>query len=134
MHYLYQGLDGAFFMLHSALMVFLMTGWAWRRMRRWHMLSVALVWFSWFGLGAWYGWGFCPCTEWHWRVRMALGKTDMPASYVKFLVDSLTGWDVPALWVDGVVLVSFLGATLLCIVLSWRDWRRRKAVAVRPED
>ena len=32
------------------------------------------------GLGAVYGWGYCPCTDWHWDVKRRLGETGLPRS------------------------------------------------------
>jgi hypothetical protein len=66
--------------------------------------------FSWTVLGIWYGFGFCPCTEWHWQVRAKLGHANMPPSYLKFLLDELLGLDTPAIWVDRTAVVA-LGLT-----------------------
>jgi hypothetical protein len=82
--------------------------------------------FSWFVLGIWYGFGFCPCTEWHWQVRIALGHDDMPRSYTKFLVDSLTGLDVNAVLMDTMTLVLFLLALFASVMANTREWKRRR--------
>ncbi|MDZ7689822.1 MAG: DUF2784 family protein [Balneolaceae bacterium] len=66
--------------------------------------------FSWIILGIWYGFGYCPCTHWHWMVRRELGHYDMPNSYIKFLVDLFTGWDVHAVLVDWATGLCFLAA------------------------
>jgi hypothetical protein len=78
--------------------------------------------FSWSILGIWYGFGYCPFTEWHWRVRIALGDTSLPASYIKFLVDSLTGLDVNARIVNimaVLLLIIALAASILTNILTW---------------
>jgi hypothetical protein len=87
-------LDKFFFVFHSTWIVFLLFGWAWRKTRRANLAVIVLTAFSWFILGIWYGYGYCPSTDWHWMVRVRLGYKDLPNSYTKFLVDSLTGWNV----------------------------------------
>jgi hypothetical protein len=87
---------------------------------------VTLTGFSWFILGIWYGIGYCPCTGWHWQVKEKLGQFDMPNSYVKFLVDSITGLDLNANLVDISTLLVFIMALLTAIYTNFRDWRISK--------
>ncbi|HNR34028.1 MAG TPA: DUF2784 domain-containing protein [Candidatus Hydrogenedentes bacterium] len=125
---LYRMLDIGFFVFHSALIVFILFGWAWRKTRRWHLMVVALTAASWFGLGIWHGFGYCPCTDWHWRVRWALGDTDLPFSYIKFLIDRTFGADVSAWWVDVATVTGFALAALAGIATNAFDycrWRRK---------
>ena len=65
-------------------------GWAWRRTRRWQLATVTLTALSWFGMGIWYGWGYCPSTDWHWQVRARLGY-DNPPSYIQLLLREVVG-------------------------------------------
>ena len=56
---------------------------------------MALTLFSWFGLGWFYGFGYCPSTDWHWQIKEAMGETGLPNSFIKYYMDRLTGkdWD-----------------------------------------
>ena len=74
-------------------------------------------------LGFWYGWGYCPCTEWHWQVRSRLGFVD-PPSYIQLLIQDVTGIGLGARAADVSALVSLATATLLGVTLSVRDRRR----------
>jgi hypothetical protein len=122
---MYSFLNVFFFVFHSALMVFIIFGWMWRKTRVANLVVVLLTNFSWFILGIWYGFGFCPSTEWHWQVRLKLGYYDMPNSYTKFLVDSLTGLEVSQMLVD-IMAVLFLAMALLASVFTnTRDWRKK---------
>ncbi len=122
---MYAFLDKFFFVFHSALIVFNLFGWIWRKTRVANLVVVLLTVFSWTILGIWYGFGFCPSTEWHWQVRAKLGHYDMPSSYTKFLVDSLTGLDLNEKLVD-IFAVMFLTLALFASVLTnMRDWRKK---------
>ena len=83
-----------------------------------------LIAFPWFVLGIWYGFGFCPSTEWHWQVRMKLGYYSMPKSYIKFLVDSLTGLDTNAKLVDAVTISFYVVALLASITANVKSWKK----------
>ena len=85
-----QVLNIAFFVFHSAWIVFVCTGWVWTRTRPWQLAAIALTAASWFVLGFRYGWGYCPFTDWHWQVRARLGFID-PPSYIQLLLRELTG-------------------------------------------
>jgi signal transduction histidine kinase len=105
--------------------VFVLAGWAWWRTRRAHLILVGLIFFSWFGLGLVFTIGYCPCTDWHWMVREQLGYTDLPQSYLKYLVDALTGLNVNAMLVDAVAFVLFATVAALSAALNLRDFRAR---------
>lgn len=107
--------------LHIALVVFNLTGWIWKRTRRLHLLSLALTAASWFALGPWYGWGYCPLTDWHWEVKHQLGETNLPQSFIKYIADQLTGLDIPARIVDRVTLAGLLFAVVAALVVNVKN-------------
>ena len=123
---MYAALDVFFFAFHTALTIFNLAGWIWKKTRRLHLVLISLTLLSWTGLGLIYGFGYCPCTDWHWQVKRRLGATDLPASYVKFYLDRLTGLDLAPAFVDTGVLVGALVAFALSVWLNWRDWRRER--------
>ena len=120
---MYAFLDIFFLIFHAALIGFNVTGWIWKKTRRLHLAVISLTLFSWVGLGVFYGFGYCPCTDWHWQVKRALGETGLPASYVKYYLDALTGLDWDPLLVDPAVGVIGLAAFGASVWLNWRDWR-----------
>jgi hypothetical protein len=115
-----------FFVFHSFMIVFILFGWAWKKLRPANLAVILLTAFSWFILGIWYGYGYCPSTDWHWRVRSALGIRDLPESYTKFLVDSFTGGDVSQRMVDVFTLVLLLSALAVSLTLNIRDRRKKR--------
>ena len=117
----YRFLDLFFFVFHTGLTLFNLTGWIWRKTRKLNLITLLLTAFSWSVLGIWYGFGYCPCTDWHWEVRWELGYREMPNSYLKFLVDQLTGLNVDPAAVNIVAIVVFSAALLLSAGLNIRD-------------
>jgi len=113
-----------FFVFHTAFTLFNITGWIFRKTRKWHLLTLVLTAFSWFVLGIWYGWGYCFCTDWHWEVRRKLGYHDESNSYIHFLILKITGINLPVELVDNVTLIVFIASAVLSIVLNIRDWRK----------
>ena len=116
-------LNKFFFVFHSTLIVFILFGWIRKKTRLANLIVILSTAFSWFFLGIWYGFGYCPSTDWHWQVRMRLGHYDLPDSYLKFLMDSLTGWDVSQRLVDIVAVLFLTQALLASILTNVRDWR-----------
>jgi hypothetical protein len=125
---MYAFLNIGFFIFHSALIIFIVLGWVWKKTRKVHLVIVFLTAFSWFILGIWYGFGYCPFTDWHYRVRMKLGHYDMPESYIKFLIQSITGIEIDQKLIDIFtvsVLVLVLGVTILLNITD--RWKSQKA-------
>jgi len=124
---IYAFLDKFFFVFHTLIIIFILFAWIWEKTRKANLILVLLTAFSWCILGIWYGFGFCPCTEWHYQVRMKLGDFDMPASYIKFCIDSLTGLEVNAQLVDIFTLIFFLTALIASVYVNIKDWKRKIA-------
>ena len=123
---MYKFLDYFFVIFHSCLVVFDITGWAWKRTRRMHFIAIGLTILSWFGLGILFGWGYCPCTDWHWQVKRGLGETNLPNSYVKYYADKLTGIEWDPLVVDATVLILGILAFTLSCWLNLRDYHSHR--------
>ena len=129
---LYRLYDILFVVFHTALIGFNVLGWAWRRTRRFHLVTIGATLLSWFGLGAVYGWGYCPLTDWHWRIKLMLGETDLPGSWIKYQLDRITGFDWSPVVVDWITVGTALGALGLSVVLNLADRRRSGASAAAP--
>ena len=126
-----EALNVAFFVFHTSWVAFNGLGWIWRRTRRWHLATVALTAASWFGLGLRYGWGYCPCTDWHWQVRERLGYRD-PPSYMQLLIAEVSGLDLPPAWVDAGTVIALVTVAVLSVSLNLRDRRLRSVAAGNP--
>lgn len=107
--------------LHSGLILFVMLAWIPSKTRRAHLIALFLVLFSWIALGYWYGFGYCVLTDWHWAIKKHLGETDLPTSFIGYVVQKLFGTalsDAAVAWIAyGVLVVSLV----MSVVLNIRD-------------
>jgi hypothetical protein len=119
-----SALDLFFTVFHTAVMAVIVFGWIPRRTRRLTLVLQGLTVFSWVGLGPFYGFGYCPLTDWHFRVLTALGERGLPRSYTAYLAERLTGYLPP----DGVATVVTVGALGIALGASLGlYWRERNA-------
>lgn len=115
---MYEFLDIFFFVFHTCLILFNLFGWIWKVTRKLNLITLSATAFSWIVLGFWYGIGYCPCTHWHWLVRRELGYYDMPNSYIKFLIDELTGLEFAAYTVDLWAGILFFSALVISVYVN----------------
>jgi hypothetical protein len=105
-----QLLDYFFTFLHLGIIGLNLFAWLWHKTRKLHLYIVAATLFCWVVLGFWYGFGYCPITDWQWAVKTKLGETDLPNSFVKYYLDKLFADNIPDLTVDLVTIGCFLVA------------------------
>lgn len=115
---MYHVFDIFFLVFHTLLILFNLFGWIWKQTRRLNLITLSLTAFSWIVLGIWYGFGYCPCTDWHWIVRRKLGYNDMPGSYIKFLIDELIGVDVATYTVDLWTVILFAVSFVISVYVN----------------
>lgn len=113
-----QSIDYFFILFHSTLILFNIFGWIIPRWRFANFISLSLTAFSWFILGIWYGIGYCPFTDWHWKVRQLLGYDDESGSYIHFLILKIFGVNLPENWVDTGTVILFFTAFFISIYLA----------------
>lgn len=107
--------DYFFFVFHTVLTLFNVLGWIIPRWRLANLITLSLTAFSWFVLGIWFGFGYCPFTDWHWKVRQLLGYTDDSNSYIHFLILKITGINFSERFVDVSTVIVFFSAYFISI-------------------
>ena len=122
----YKILDLFFLLFHSAIVLFNLFGWIWKRTLKWNLVTLLLTGGSWFILGIFYGMGYCPLTDWHFQVLRHLGNQELPNSYMKYIGDRITGLDFDAALVDTLTLVCFLAALSVSLTLNVLNWYRKR--------
>ena len=116
-------LDILLTLAHFALIGFNVLGWVWPKTRRAHLITVAATAFSWFVLGIWFGWGYCPITDWQWKVKQRLGETNLPNSFIKYYADKISGKDIDPKIVDTATLSVFVAVIILTVILNFFNKR-----------
>lgn len=112
-------LDKIFLVFHTLLTVFNLTGWIWKKTRAVNLITLLITGASWLFLGLITGIpGYCPLTDWHFRVLEKMGRTDLPGSYIKYLADRLTGLDLNPVMVDRLTLVLFMVSLTISLFIN----------------
>ncbi len=96
-----------------------MTGWIWSGTRKIHLYVLGATLFSWLVLGVKYGLGYCFLTDWHWNIKYRLGQTDLPYSFIKYLFDKYTPFQLADPVIDNITLFSFLLAILITVYINF---------------
>jgi len=125
---LYKFLDWFFVVFHGAVIIFNLFGWIHPVTRKANLILLLLTGASWVILGFWYGLGYCPLTDWHFEVLHKMGASNLPNSYIKYLMDRTLGWSWSPSVTDMVTAFSFGLALLLSIAFNIWDWRRKRAL------
>ena len=118
--------DHAFLVLHTGLILFNIGGWLSSYTRKAHLVCISLTLASWVFLGIWYGWGYCPCTDWHWEILRLRGVEGLPNSYISYLLERILGWAPAAELVDGATLGVALAAFFISLWLNLRKPPRKR--------
>ncbi|MCC7401812.1 MAG: DUF2784 domain-containing protein [Chitinophagaceae bacterium] len=111
---------------HLSLITFNLFAWLWHITRKAHLIVAAVTLASWFILGIWYGWGYCPITDWEWNVKEKLGETNLPNSFIKYFADKITGRDFSPSFIDQATLLTFLAAIAASVYVNFFRKRRNK--------
>jgi membrane-associated phospholipid phosphatase len=114
-------LDFFFILFHTCLIFFNLFGWISRKTRVWNLVTLLLTGSSWFVLGIFYGIGYCPFTDWHFRVLERMGETNLPVSYIKYLVERFLPVTVDPGLVDIFTVTLFFAALIVSITLNCLD-------------
>jgi len=112
-------LDLLLTLLHLAIICFNLFGWIWPQTRKFHFIIVIATAFSWLGLGIWFGLGYCPITDYQWQIKEKLGETDLPNSYIKYVVDQVSGLDFNPGLIDFATALSFALAAILSVYFNF---------------
>ena len=111
--------DYFFTIFHSLLILFNLFAWIWKPLRKWHFWTITLTFLSWGFLGIWYGWGYCPLTDWHWSILRQKGVHHLPNSYISYLITRIFNLTLPSTLVDSLTLILALAALLLSIWVNF---------------
>lgn len=94
--------------LHLFIIGFNLLGWIFKRTRKTHFWFAMATLGCWVILGVWFGFGYCPITDWQWHVKARLGEQNLPDSFIKYFADKVFNSNINADLVDALTLIFFL--------------------------
>jgi hypothetical protein len=118
-------IDLFFLLFHGALTLFNLFGWLIRSLRKLNLITLLLTGASWFILGIFFGIGYCPLTDLHWKVLGKLGAQALPDSYISYLLLRITGIQFKDSLIELGTAILFFVALSLSIFLNARDYLLR---------
>jgi hypothetical protein len=124
-------LDFLLTILHLLIIGFNLLGWMWRKTRKWHFACILATAGSWLLLGIWFGLGYCPLTDWQWKVKSLLGEHDLPASFIKYLADRISGRDISGSLIDSLTGAGFVLAAGMAVYMNF--FRKRAVRGYRSD-
>jgi len=114
-----QLLDLVLTVIHLSIIVFNLFGWIPKRTRKAHLVSVGLTTTSWFILGIWYGVGYCPFTDWQWKVKAQLGEKNLPGNFVEYFLEKTTRYNFTSSFINTLIAACFFVAVILSIYVNF---------------
>ena len=105
--------------VHLVIIGFNLLGWIWPATRKAHFICILATAASWFILWIWFGMGYCPVTDWQWRVKEQLGEHNLPASFIKYYADKISRANTSSSLIDKVTVISFAIAALLTVYVNF---------------
>lgn len=119
---IYFVLNPLFHVAHIAIISFVLFGWIIPEARFAHLVLSLLTLGSWFILGRWMGEGYCPVSDWHWKIKETLGEGRPAVTYITFLLRSATGMDLVSDQVNRVVVYVTVAITMISLTLNLQEW------------
>ena|SRR5277367_5270464 len=119
---LFRILDIFLTLFHLIIIGFNLFGWIWKP--RLHLILVLLTAGCWFILGIWFGWGYCPVTDWEWQIKENLGEQNLPNSFIKYYADKISGQNINSSLIDILTAGCFF---IAAIISAYINFFRRKS-------
>ena len=112
-------LDKLSYLLHLVVVAFILFGWIIPQTRLAHLIFIALTLASWRFLGS------CPLTDWHWKLKVALGQPRPEGAFIHTLAQRVLGRPLNLARVKRLVEGLTLFLALLSLALNLNDWMAR---------
>jgi hypothetical protein len=112
-------IDVLFTLLHIIIILFNLFGWIFPAARKAHFISIIITAFCWFVLGIWFGWGYCPLTDWQWHIKEQLGETNLPASFITWFANKTIGMRFSDTFINLITLLLFISAAIVSVYFNF---------------
>ncbi len=115
-------MNGLFHLVHIVIILFVMIGWIFSTLLPLHLALTLLTLGSWFILGRWFGIGYCPISDWHWKIKAILGEGRPNGTYIHLVLQNITKRELNSAIVDKVVLIGTMVIMGISLVLNVQAW------------
>lgn len=115
-------LDYLLHIFHLGTIAFSLFGWIFKESRPANLALLIITLFSWFGLGRFFGVGYCFITDWQWKIKKRLGQGPIAGGYIKYLLDHITGKDVDSKKTNAMTMTLFFVILTSCVILTINDY------------
>lgn len=105
--------------IHLSIIGFFLFAWFLPEYRVLHLILSFSIFFSWFGLGLFYGFGYCLVTDIQWKLKKESGYDPETPYYIKYIVDKATGANINSKLSNMVTTYTFFVISILSIVLFY---------------
>jgi hypothetical protein len=112
-------LDGSLTLLHIIIIAFNLFGWIFPVTRKAQFICIVLTAFCWFILGIWFGFGYCPITDWQWNIKEQLGEINLPASFITYYMNKIMRMHFSDSFINLLTLIFFLLAAMASIYFNF---------------
>jgi len=109
-------------LFHLVIIGFNLFGWIWKPGL--HLILVLLTAGCWFILGIWFGWGYCPITDWEWQIKEKLGEQNLPNSFIEYYADKISGQNINSSLIDTLTAGCFFIAAIISVYINF--FRRKR--------
>ncbi|MEE2744958.1 MAG: DUF2784 family protein [Bdellovibrionota bacterium] len=107
--------------VHLFLIFFNLFGWISKKTRVYNLICLLATLSCWFIVGLWYGIGYCPLTDYHWKVKAQLGHENLPPSYIKYLLDGIFSTNFSSRFIEILTMSCTALSFILSVYLNIRD-------------
>ncbi len=89
-----------------------------------HLALIGLTFFFWFVIARWIGVGvgYCPITDWHWKIKDAYGAGRPQGTYIHHVLQNITGLTLNSDTVDKWVMIGTLVISILSLIVNLIAW------------
>jgi hypothetical protein len=112
-------LDLLLTLFHLLIIGFNLFGWIWKTTRKLHFICILITAVCWFGLGVWYGIGYCPVTDYQWHIKELRGEQNLPNSFIKYLADRIFNHNISEKLIEVITAAGFLLAALFSVYVNF---------------
>ena len=96
-----------FHLVHLAIIFFFLFGWLLSQTVLAHFILSILILLSWYGLGFFFGFGYCLVTDIQWKTKKRMGQEPYTEYYIKYMLDKMTGLDLNPNTVNAITTYTF---------------------------